>query len=167
MKLSKILAVSFLLLGLVISTGCTKDLGYRKLTGTVTMDGQPLAGATLTFYADGTGGEGGSGLTGADGKYEVTAGNSPEGGLGLKPGTYKVTIVKMEERVDEDEEAFNKGEITYDELQNRKAKKGAYAKTAKPNRLTPAKYASTFDTPLSVTVSDDPAANVFDFNLDE
>ena len=166
MKFSKILAVSFLLLGLVISTGCSKDLGYRKLTGTVTMDGQPLEGASLTFYAEG-GGEGGSGMTGADGKYDVTAGNSPEGGLGLKPGTYKVTIVKMEQIVDEDEEAQKRGEITYDELQKRKAKKGAYAKSAKPNRLTPAKYASTFDTPLSVTVSDDPAANVFDFNLDE
>ena len=166
MKFSKILAVSFLLLGLVISTGCSKDLGYRKLTGTVTMDGQPLEGASLTFYAE-CGGEGGSGMTGADGKYDVTAGNSPEGGLGLKPGTYKVTIVKMEQIVDEDEEALRKGEITYDELQKRKAKKGAYAKSSKPNRLTPAKYASTFDTPLSVTVSDDPAANVFDFNLDE
>lgn len=167
MKFSRILAISFLLLGLVVATGCSKDLGYRKLTGTVTMDGQPLAGASLTFYPSAGAGEGGSGLTGADGKYDVTAGSSPEGGLGLMPGTYKVTIVKFEEQVDEDNEAYKNGEITYDELQERKAKKGAYAKSAKPKLLTPGKYSSTYQTPLTVTVTEDPAANVFDFNLDE
>ena len=135
--------------------------------GTVTMDGQPLEGAMLMFYPQVSDGEGGGGKTDAQGKYEVTSSRAQEGGTGLLPGDYKVTVIKTEEIVDEDQQAFDKGEITYDELQERKAKKGAYAKSERPKQLTPAKFASMTNTPLTITVTNDPAQNVFDFNLDE
>ena len=118
------------------------------------------------FYPDGADGEAGSALTDESGVYAATSSGSRQGGTGLKPGTYKVTVVKKEEVVDPDEEAYSKGEITYDELQQRKAKKGAYAKDKQPEMLTPKQYSAITTTPLSITVTDDPKSNVFDFNLE-
>ncbi len=168
MKFAKILTIACLLVGVIGSTGCQKDLGYRKTTGTVTMDGQPVEGATVTFYsASTTGAGGGSARTDANGAFDATASDAPKAGLGLMPGEYTVTVVKSETVVDEDQAAFDAGEITYDELQDRKAQKGPYAKAEPAKLLTPEQYASSRTTPLKVTVSDDPKANVFDFNLDE
>lgn len=165
MRLLNALAAIAVVAGLLCATGCTKDSGYRKTTGTVTMGGQPLAGASITFYPDASDGEGGSGLTGADGKYEMTCSGAAEGGSGMKPGSYKVTIVKYEEANDEDQKAYEAGEITYEELQKRKGETTKATGSSKP--VTPTKFASTFDTPLTATVTEDPAQNVFDFNLDE
>lgn len=169
MKSSKITlaVVATLVLATFCMTGCRKDPGYRKVTGTVTMDGQPLEGAMVMFYSQASDGEGGGGKTDAQGKYEATSSRASEGGTGLLPGEYKVTVIKNEEVIDEDQQAFDKGEITYDELQERRGKKGTYAKSKGGKMLTPQKFASMTNTPLSVTVTTDPTQNVFDFNLDE
>jgi type IV secretory pathway TrbL component len=166
MKTAKLIVVAAIVVSLSVLTGCSKDEGYRKTTGTVTMGGQPVAGASVMFYPDGADGEAGSALTDESGVYAATSSGSRQGGTGLKPGTYKVTVVKKEEVVDPDDEAFSKGEITYDELQQRKAKKGAYAKDKQPEMLTPKQYSGIATTPLSITVTDDPKSNVFDFNLE-
>ena len=85
----------------------------------------------------------------------------------MKPGVYSVTAMKNEEVKNPDDEAYEKGEITYDELQERKQKKGAYAKSSGGELLTPRKFLDPNLTPLKITVTNDPKANVFDFNLDE
>ncbi|MBQ1865089.1 MAG: carboxypeptidase regulatory-like domain-containing protein [Thermoguttaceae bacterium] len=163
----RICAAAFLMLGVLCMVGCGENKDYRKVTGKVTMGGAPLEGADLMFYPQDSTGEGGGGKTLADGTYTITSSGATEGGVGLKPGQYKVTVTKFADNKDPDQEAFDKGEITYDELQQRVAAKGSYSKATTYELLTPAKYKLMNDTPLSVTVTNDPKANVFDFNLDE
>ncbi len=69
--------------------GCSAS-NEAAVTGTVTLDGQPLANALVTFYPEGkTSGLGGSGRTGADGKYTLTPSRK---GQGLALGEYRVVI---------------------------------------------------------------------------
>lgn len=166
MKNMKLMLVAALVVAVASLAGCGKDEGYRKTTGKVTMGGQPVAGAMLVFYPKASDGESGSGMTEADGTYTVTCAGSSKGGSGLKPGEYQVTVSKYAENVDPDEEAYQKGEITYDELQDRKAKKSKIGNSKTAELLTPKQYASTGTTPLTITVTDDPKGNVFDFNLE-
>jgi hypothetical protein len=63
------------------------------VTGTVTLNGKPLEGATVSFMPDPSnkGGIPGEDLTGPQGNYKaITLGRS-----GLVPGKYKVTVSKM------------------------------------------------------------------------
>jgi prepilin-type N-terminal cleavage/methylation domain-containing protein/prepilin-type processing-associated H-X9-DG protein len=61
-------------------------------TGKVTLDGQPLADATVEFVPDGdTKGQGGSGKTNAEGVYTLS---TPFGEAGVPAGDYKVVITK-------------------------------------------------------------------------
>ena len=162
---AKTSVIACLLVGLVCFAGCGSDDGHRKVTGKVTMNGEPVDGASLMFYAQDSTGEGGGGKTDASGNYSITAPSAVKGGL--FPGEYKVTIAKYAEVVDEDQQAYESGEITYDELQERKAAKGPYGKVETGELLTPAQYSNTNATPLTVTVTDDPKQNVFDFDLTE
>jgi hypothetical protein len=70
-----------------LGCGASSDVA---VTGTVTLDGQPLTNALVTFYPEGkTPGLGGNGRTGADGKYTLTPNRK---GQGLAPGEYRVVI---------------------------------------------------------------------------
>jgi len=63
------------------------------VSGTVTVNNLPLAGATVTFIpTDGTPGFGGTGRTNAEGKYTLTG--SRDDTPGVCPGKYKVVISK-------------------------------------------------------------------------
>jgi hypothetical protein len=79
-----------------IFSGCTGDAARTDLvpvTGTVTMDGQPLAGANLTFLPmSAEGGQGGTATTDSAGKYEAAHFRD---GKGLAPGEYKVVVNKL------------------------------------------------------------------------
>ena len=162
MKMKTLMAFA-LVASAVLVAGCGKDLGYRKTTGKVTLDGAPLAGAIVTFVAQGQGAESGAATTNDKGEYSANSGSVGEG---LKPGEYKVTISKREEVVDEDQAAFEAGEITYDELQERKYGKGALSGTgAVGESLVPEIYSNAAATPLTVTVADDASKNKFDFDL--
>ena len=68
------------------------------VTGTVTLDGQPLAGASIVFHPDAKvqGGENAFGTTEPDGSYElqtIVVGHGPK--PGAVPATYVVTIHKV------------------------------------------------------------------------
>jgi hypothetical protein len=76
------------LLGVV---GC--GTGTSRIEGIVTLDEQPVEGATVIFTpADGNG-PSGSGLTNAQGVFQITSGDNKQG---LPAGTYKVTVVKTD-----------------------------------------------------------------------
>jgi hypothetical protein len=80
------------LLAVLLALGCGRgsSSGLVPVTGTVTLDGQPLAGATVGFLPQGDlKGGGGGGGTDAAGKYQVLSSGSQKG---LLPGRYKVTI---------------------------------------------------------------------------
>jgi len=90
--------VLLLALLVVLSTGCgpkgppTFDVAPVK--GTVTMQGQPLADADVTFYFDGTppqGYIGSTAKTDSAGKYELIT-NAQKG---APPGSYKVTVSRF------------------------------------------------------------------------
>lgn len=87
MRLLRLVAAGLLLTLL----GC----GARgiNVSGIVTQDGKPLPGAVVTFIPVGdTQGLGGSGITGADGKFVLQAGRAE---TGIAPGEYKVTVSRF------------------------------------------------------------------------
>ena len=65
--------------------GCSSGTGVKKVTGTVTLDGDPLAGAEVQFWPKDDI-QLGSHLsrTGADGRFELF--QDPRPGVGIKPG---------------------------------------------------------------------------------
>jgi hypothetical protein len=60
-----------------------------KVSGTVTLDGKPLAGATVTFEPVEKGGKKATGKTDENGAYVLTTSKAGDGAL---PGKYKVTV---------------------------------------------------------------------------
>jgi len=77
--------------------GCGGDTGGADrpetvpVTGSVTYNGQPVEGATVTFVAGASEGRGALGTTDASGKFQLT---TFEAGDGAIPGSYKVTVAK-------------------------------------------------------------------------
>jgi hypothetical protein len=66
------------------------------VTGTVTFQGKPLAGAAITFVPAGfEGGDAASAITDSEGKYALT---TWEAGDGARPGEYRVKVSKQEEQ---------------------------------------------------------------------
>ncbi len=90
MKLNRNIAI-LVVCALLSSVGCagggedTPDLG--QVTGTVAMDGAPLANVTVTFNS--SDGQASFGTTDAEGKYELTYRGDAKG---AKIGDHKVTI---------------------------------------------------------------------------
>jgi hypothetical protein len=72
-----------ILLGLVVLAGCGGGGGVAKVSGKVTVGGQPVTGAMINFISA-TGVASGAPLK-ATGEYEIS--------IGLKPGDYKVFVV--------------------------------------------------------------------------
>ena len=137
----------FVALLMAIGSGCSKSETSKTVLpagGTVTMDGQPLAGANLTFIpADGTAGQGGTGSTDAAGKYEMTHFRS---GKGVEPGAYRVVISKL---VMQDGSPIPPGTHSAAELATKDA--------------VPSRYSDYNNTTLTATV--DAAGKPIDFAL--
>ncbi|HQU42342.1 MAG: hypothetical protein B7Z73_14555 [Planctomycetia bacterium 21-64-5] len=99
---SKLLLVAGIL-SAIVSLGCAekkKVLATELVEGVVTLDGQPVAGATLTFVPvqDGVGAAA-TGTSDATGKYTLTAvgaGPGAKPGAGTLPGEYNVGVLKDE-----------------------------------------------------------------------
>jgi len=126
----------------LVSLACGRGPEYAPVSGRVTLDGQPLAGAAVVFQPighsrDDAGGYGSSAKTGADGRYtlRVAGPNDSVGGL---VGTHRVSITT---RVSES--APGSDEITL--------KKGGEKVPAKYNT----KSELTFDIPAGGTSTAD------------
>ena len=93
------LVVNAILAPLLIGmTGCgDPGIGAIQVTGTVTVDGAPMAGATVVFSPD-EGGQAASGVTNAEGKYKLTTEKANDGAV---PGKYKISITKHENAADD------------------------------------------------------------------
>ena len=93
LKLGKVIAASSCILMMVfVLAGCGGgDSGpeLADVTGKVTLGGQPLANATVTFIPSGGDGTTASGTTGAEGDYELDYSLSKKG---CQPGSYTVRI---------------------------------------------------------------------------
>jgi len=145
----------FVCFSVLIFTGCSNpDSRFAKVEGTVTYKGEAVAGASVTFApASGTG-EPASGLTDASGKYTLTTGGAQNAGSGAVPGEYTVLISKVQttQVTDPDELLEQKGEISYDVLQQRLSAKGGSKTTISHKPLLPTKYDNPGSSPLKATV---------------
>lgn len=90
-----------LILGCLTGCGGGGDFEeYPEVTGTVTLDGQPLTSGHISFQADAGGGTG-IGILDSAGAYSARATRNQ---AGLKPGNYKVSVIAWKEKpgVDKD-----------------------------------------------------------------
>lgn len=77
----------------VACAGCSEtSIGTVPVTGSVELDGKPVAGATVIFKPDAQG-RAASGTTDAEGKFKLTTEVNGDGAL---PGSYRVAVTKYE-----------------------------------------------------------------------
>jgi len=106
-----------LLVTCVAALGCTAadSIPTEPVLGLVTLDGDPVAGATITFHPNGPEGAAASGLSDENGNYRITVVQAIDGkqaapGSGTLPGKYTVTVRKVEtEEFISQEEAEEQG----------------------------------------------------------
>jgi hypothetical protein len=120
--------------------GCSGDdewvEGRSKVvpvSGRVMYQGQPLAGATVMFHAEGEEVTA-SGLTNDKGEFQL---RTYEGTDGAVPGSHKVTVKKVEVKTVPNPDDENLGPISSEEIWH-----------------TPQKYALKNETPLTLTVGE-------------
>jgi hypothetical protein len=137
------------LVALIVSVaGCDTGPKQYPATGTVTYDGNPVDGASVTFVSDTA--PMGIGTTDSAGKFTILTGGKP----GAPLGTYKVTVTKSAQI------EGMPASPTAEDMKNMAAKGPLKSKA-----LVPAKYAIPQSTDLSVTVTEDAAKNVFPLDL--
>lgn len=157
----------YLLLVFALLVGCKSEGSglpkTYKATGTVTLNGKPVEGATVTFYpVDGTGSS--IGVTDSSGKYSLTTYRSNDGAV---PGQYKVSIVKVPAGAPPAKTALPAGQLASGDLD------ASYVpppvtniaeSDSEPKSEIPAQYANADTSALrgTITASDD---NVNDFPL--
>jgi len=98
--------------------GCNNpDAKYTRVEGVVTYNQQPVEGAIVMFlpanHAESA--EPAAGSTDANGRYTLTSSGAVDGGRGILPGEYSVTVRKSVVPPDPDQAAYDQGQITYDQ----------------------------------------------------
>jgi len=167
MQYNNFFAAILAALFVTVLTGCSNpDSKYSYVQGTITYNGEAVAEASVSFQPVSPEGESASGVTDANGKFTLTSVGAVDGGRGAMPGEYRVVVTKWEPTPpDPDEEAHRRGEITYDQLQERlavKASRGSSGVVTKS--LIPEKYRTASGSGLTATVvkGKNPP---FEFNL--
>lgn len=140
------LAMALGTLGCGTATDSDRPTTY-PVSGTVTMNGQPVADANVNFQlADGT--RGALGVTDAQGRYELTTFTAGDGAL---PGEYSVVITKYEKAPPGTE--ASEDDPDYD----------PFAPAFEPKNLLPERYANPQTSNLSATIAEEPTT--VDFQL--
>lgn len=155
--------------GLIASAGCPGGGGAKlntvKVTGTVTLDGTPLPGATVTFSPKSDGARAAFGTTDENGRFTLTTLNPGDGAL---PGSYAVAVSKPVAAASaaptQDPRAMG-GSISPEEAARIKAQaQGGAAATAAAANVVPAKYNSADTSGLTAEVKAS-GDNTFTFEL--
>ena len=164
--MKKIVGFGFCVLVLLAMNGCARvDSEFRHVSGIVTYDGAPLEGASVAFVPVDESGVAATGTTDVSGKYFLTSTTAKKFGTGAKPGKYLVKVTKTESSADPDQDAFDSGEITYEEYQARKARKGPFSMPGSKS-LIPVRYANQLTSKLEATV-EDKKSNECNFTLEK
>ena len=122
--------------------------GTSPVKGKVTYNGQPVEGATISFYSEAEGVRPAVAISGSDGTYELKTLDT----TGAMPGKYVVLVAKTEippelmKEVSMDEAAANAGKPL-----------------PQPKELLPAKYLDAAQTPFKFEVK--PGDNTIDLAL--
>jgi hypothetical protein len=139
MRTRGVYLVALLGVGLI---GCGGK-GTSAVRGVVTLDGTPIAGATVLFMPDGQdGGRPASGFASSDGTFRLTTYKPNDGAL---PGQYRVLIQKTEAAPDRET-----AERSVMEKAKAKREDSSAQKNHKP--ALPEAYARFDTTPLRCTV---------------
>lgn len=111
-------AVTALTLAGLIGCGSSGPATH-PVSGVVTLGGQPIESATVTFHPAGGEGRSASGTTDASGQYELTTFASGDGAMA---GSYRVTIAKYETPdgvvAEADDEGETLGEVSEEEFED-------------------------------------------------
>ena len=86
------MSTKYILLSLLFCTAILTGCGGRQeatVSGTVTLDGQPLTKGNVAFYPAGSSGTAATGTISADGTYTVATGQQ----AGLPAGDYVIKVV--------------------------------------------------------------------------
>lgn len=127
---------------LVPGLGCGPgDATGGQVTGTVTADGSPVAGARVSIYEA----DGGpaptqySAVTNDAGEYDLTGGDTAN--RAVSPGKYKVTVYKLE--------PITKGAVLPEDMDAEQIEASGMGRN-----VLPREFASPKSTPLEMTVVD-------------
>jgi hypothetical protein len=119
----------------IVQSGCSYSSRppTYPVTGTVTLQGKPVAGAAITFVPTGDAGEAASAISDSEGKYALT---TWQAGDGARSGEYRVKISKQEQRIVDPSKMVQN--LSIEEEQK------IYVESKKPappaKRLIPSKY---------------------------
>jgi len=135
---------------LFLATGCGDKFKTYPVTGAVTYQGKPVAGATVSFNPKVQGqGDDGYARTDENGNYKLqTQRGKPEGGT--TPGEYYVRVSKTD--------MVPTGRKTVEST-------GSVSEEMKPVSALPDKYGSALTTPLSFTV--EKKKNTYDIIIED
>ena len=150
--LRKTLLFACLLSCVILVGGCQKEktIGTDMVSGTVTLDGSPVEGASISFTPDGSG-QSAYGVSAADGTYSLSI-LGGEAGKGTLAGDYIVTVSKIVE------ESTGKQEPDPNEPSQMREQKIA-------KDVLPLKYKNAKSSPLKVTVA--PGGSTIDLALEK
>jgi hypothetical protein len=133
-----------LAIAMLVAGGCNTD-GRRPVapvSGTVTYDGNPVAGATVIFLSN-SGEPAATGITAADGTFRLSTYGEADGAV---PGSYAVTVTKLEGG------ASNEAGAPFDPVADMEAAARNTAPPPPARHLLPEKYAAAVSSPLKFTV---------------
>jgi hypothetical protein len=133
------------LIGFAVS-GCGKKIDTNYVEGVVKLDGQPLAGASITFIPVAENGESAGGFSDDNGTYRLTS-TYGDGGKGAFVGDYVVTVTKSKTVRLEKPIQYDDGSVT----------------TETTEHILPAIYRDRTKSPLKFTVV--KGKNKFDIDL--
>lgn len=146
----------FIIFFLLVLVGCSNpDSRFVKVEGTVTYQGEKVAGAIVTFQPVDQSGLTGAGGSDVNGKYTLTSPGAVGAGMGVLPGEYTVQILKEDVTyiLGPDAKALEAGSITEEEFAKRMAAKGTDTDTTVIRKhVLPAQYRRP-DSPLKATVA--------------
>jgi hypothetical protein len=109
-------AMAFVIAAVMV--GCSQKETFNPVQGKVLYQGQPLAGALVSFHPEDGNGRVATGYTKEDGTFKAVTGEVE----GAKPGTYRITIMcQVPIKTKTEGMSFGGMEETEDRL------KGAYA----------------------------------------
>jgi hypothetical protein len=140
--------------GMIACSGCGKPT--VDIEALVTLDGQPLEGASVTLVSIGeVRNRLAVGITDASGRVRFTTFNADDGAL---PGEYKVLVSKMPKSMAEEFANFDPNNP--DDVQRMQQRERSAIVAYTPSSL-PRIYLNAAETPLSVNVPPDEEPVVF------
>lgn len=108
------------------------------VSGTVTYNGAPVEGATVSFGSAGAKNRSPSGVTDSSGKFKLTTFDTNDG---ASVGDYVVTIAKFEAEAATDMAAGSSPEKMKEMMDKQQAMMSGKAAAEKPKAILPTKYA--------------------------